>query len=503
MYKNYENRVKNFIIDMTNPCSKIEHKDVTEKVQNTRMELMNERESKKPFIFKGYITEADRINDTIKRNKYLYFCKDYDQILNKKKKLNSPEKYNPKTSQNIQPKKICAKSQNHNINQTEKKPSVINSIVSPFKKKQKLTFTERQNQSTNLSMNLISQPQMRFKPRTDLERVYDVLNGYFCDENDKNILDRQLRSINLNNVKRIIQKTSNNNSLNNSANKNFNTIKENNNSEIKKGNSLIKDNEKNKNKKQGILYRTNKLYFDRKSEGYKPWVRREDLNNEATGLLKSYYYKTHFKAAEEIAENNNEKKQKNKKSKNKSTNKNSIFLLPNVFPNFFNQKPLKTEGNIDNENNDPFKFGQDDEESEEISEDYDDYENNCNPLTQNKKTQIDPKSMKILTDIAFHSKNYGDHFNYNVDDNDDKKSLKKKDDNKNFGEENSVTIGNHTYFKNSQFDQISSKVLGMCNIYSTKSKFNNTSLKAREGKTMITNGMTVKDFEKKYGLEEI
>ena len=84
----------------------IEHKDITEKVQNTRMELMNERESKKPFIFKGYITEADRINDTIKRNKYLYFCKDYDQILNKKKKINSPEKYNPKTSQNIQPKKI-------------------------------------------------------------------------------------------------------------------------------------------------------------------------------------------------------------------------------------------------------------------------------------------------------------------------------------------------------------------------------------------------------------
>jgi hypothetical protein len=38
---------------------------------------------------------------------------------------------------------------------------------------------------------------MRYKPRTDLERVYDVINGYNLDEKSKDIIERQLKSINL------------------------------------------------------------------------------------------------------------------------------------------------------------------------------------------------------------------------------------------------------------------------------------------------------------------
>ena len=107
--------------------------------------------------------------------------------------------------------------------------------------------------------------------------------------------------------------------------------------------------------------------------------------------------------------------------------------------------------------------------------------------------------MKLLTEIAFHSK-LNDHFNYVKDDHDDKN--KKKDEIKNFTEDNSISIGKKVYLKNTQFNEISSKVLGLCNIYSTKSKFNNTSLKARTGKTMITKGMSVQEFEKKYNLQE-
>ena len=66
MYRNYETRVKDFVLDMTNPHSMIEHKDVTEKVLNTRAELMSELfakypEKRKPLVFRGYISEADRI----------------------------------------------------------------------------------------------------------------------------------------------------------------------------------------------------------------------------------------------------------------------------------------------------------------------------------------------------------------------------------------------------------------------------------------------------------
>ena len=84
MYQNYENRVKDFIIDMTNPHSIIEKKDITQKITNTRLETMNELfkknpEKKKPLVFRGYLSEADRIKDTIKNQKYL-FCLFYHQI---------------------------------------------------------------------------------------------------------------------------------------------------------------------------------------------------------------------------------------------------------------------------------------------------------------------------------------------------------------------------------------------------------------------------------------
>ena len=46
------------------------------------------------------------------------------------------------------------------------------------------------------------------------------------------------------------------------------------------------------------------------------------------------------------------------------------------------------------------------------------------------------------------------------------------------------------------------KILDECNIYSTKSKFNNAFHKSRAGKTMITKGLSVKEFLKKHCLSE-
>ena len=77
MYKNYEKRVKEFITEMTNPSSQIVITDITEKVNNCRQELMNESKMQKPFIFKGYTNEQDRINDTIKNHKLLFNLPDY------------------------------------------------------------------------------------------------------------------------------------------------------------------------------------------------------------------------------------------------------------------------------------------------------------------------------------------------------------------------------------------------------------------------------------------
>ncbi len=45
--------------------------------------------------------------------------------------------------------------------------------------------------------DIIIQPQMRFKARTDLERVYEALTGNYYRENEREILNRQLKNIDL------------------------------------------------------------------------------------------------------------------------------------------------------------------------------------------------------------------------------------------------------------------------------------------------------------------
>ena len=317
MYRNYENRVKDFILDMTNPHSKIQHKDITEKITNTRLETMNELfkknpEKKKPLVFRGYISEADRIKDTIKNNKYLYYLPDYEKIKKDKKKLklsSSPNKKNLTKLKSFYIEK----------NKINNKNKILNKNYSLS------TTNDNKNKQKDLLNNLdtgIFQPTMRYTARTDLERVYDVLNGYHYDEKSKDIIERQLKSINLYDFKK-------QNGILEKDDANINTKKKN----ISK--SLISKTINNHKRKKKLfdLYKKNDIYYNPKNDIYKPWHRREDLNNEAYGLLSSYHYKTHFKAAEEIAESNY------KYDKNNNNN-NSVFLLPNLLPNFYKPKKI-------------------------------------------------------------------------------------------------------------------------------------------------------------------
>ena len=52
-------------------------------------------------------------------------------------------------------------------------------------------------------------------------------------------------------------------------------------------------------------------------------------------------------------------------------------------------------------------------------------------------------------------------------------------------------------------NQIAKKILNECNVYTQKSKFNNSSHKTKGGKTMITKGMTIEEFENKFNLKEL
>ena len=472
MYRNYEKRVKDFVIDMTNPESIIEHKDITEKVINTRAELINERfadnpEKNRPLVFRGYISEADRIKDVIKQNKYLYYLPDYEKIKQEKKRLKALSQDN-NASKTID---------QNNINRVLNSKYTINNDTDRFS----INNPENINASKSSKKNTIFQPTMRYKPRTDLERVYDILNGYNYNQASRDIIERQLKSINLYDYKK--------NSINEGGKEESRILK--------RPRFLSKSLQRKTKKRKNVnsLYKMNHVYYNPDKSSYKPWQRREDLNTEAYGFLSSYHYKTHFKAAEEIAESDY-------KTNNKGNNNlNSVFLLPNLLPKYYKPRSIKTENNME-EREDPFKFGEDNSSSEN-SEEYEDFDKNYNPIISKPKTVGDPKTMEILTKIAFRQKKGTGQMDFKNEQEEQKIVRKiKKTGNKNYTEDNNVIINNKLYYKNTQFDQISHKILEMCNIYSPKSKFNNTVHKSKGGKTMITKGMTVGEFEKKYNIQE-
>jgi hypothetical protein len=203
MYRNYENRVREFIIDMTHPHSIIEQKDITQKITNTRLETMNELfkknpKKKKPLVFRGYLSEADRIKDTIRNQKYLFYNPDYETIKNDRKKLKNSISMNVKNSNNLQNLQNIS---TEKINNNDKILNINYKITSPNNNTINTANTIDLSKKPNLE---IYQPTMRYKARTDLERVYDVINGYNFDEKSKDIIERQLKSINLYDFKRKI-----------------------------------------------------------------------------------------------------------------------------------------------------------------------------------------------------------------------------------------------------------------------------------------------------------
>ena len=461
MYKNYEKRVKNFIIEMNDPETKIEIKEYKERINNPKTDMSKEREIQKPFIFKGYTTEEDRIKDSIKRNRYLFNLPDYEDEVNKSNKKE-------KTEENEKPQiNFFNKDGKSNYKKVNKKVNV--------NRKNLISKAEQNKYKYILKNDLIIQPEMRFKPRTDLERVYDMINGYKYGLAKRDILDKQLKNVGLykyqnsNELKRRIQKKLNiDNNSHDSENENE--------SENAHTNSEIHKINENKN---------GRLYYNPKSVDYKdkPWMKRTDLNADAYKILDSYHYKTHFKAAEEIAENKMKIVNKNKKNK-------YCLLLPNLFQN----KSTTNLGDLNstynnNSNNDLFlKLNDEIESISKIK-----YEKNKNPFK--KKEIFEENKIKLLGDIAFNKGNQG---NSKDDDNflDENRLLFDKN-----VDEDNIMVDNHVYNKKNQFELITNKILDKCNIYNHKSKFNNTILKKRNGKLMFTRGLSVNQFEEKYGFK--
>lgn len=128
---------------------------------------------------------------------------------------------------------------------------------------------------------------MRFKPRTDLERVYDsIIKQDFTRENDKNIIEKQLKDLELNFTKNPVLPQE-------SDVEEFDYNKTNTRKELtlrKFSEEFTMDKNKEKKRESNIPKPIKKTV-----------KRKENLNNQAKNLMKDLHNKTHFKGASVIA----------------------------------------------------------------------------------------------------------------------------------------------------------------------------------------------------------
>jgi hypothetical protein len=429
---------------MTLPEHKVIIKDFSEKKYPFRNLEVN---VKKPFTFKGYKTEDERINENIKLNQFLYSM----------------------TEPNI------PKNNSLNNNKKEKEDEYNFDIPNPNQIQKLSVIKETEKIRDILKNNIVIQPEMRFKARTDLERIYDALKNKYYRENERQIIERQLKNLNLNSF----QTTE-------SIKKRMSVI------------SPIKDDKENEEEDEqkykikpnplyeearkkeleinstDVIYGDGNLYYIPKKQYLKPWQRNLDLNSEAEGILSEYHIKTHFKACAEVAEKKIDYKKLNKHKRSQT--------IDSTPKNLFE---IKTKDFKDKDN--------------QIK--YDNYDKNENPYSHKfNDNNIDPESLKALSVLAFEKDSIirGDEpvvGQYIPMGKKNKYYHKRK-----LVDENSVLIDGKILFKDSQFDIIANKVLNICNVNKKKSKFNNTSLKKKDGKLMITRGLSVGEFEKKYKI---
>ena len=173
---------------------------------------------------------------------------------------------------------------------------------------------------------------MRFKPRTDLERIVDSLNSYNYMKEYSELVRKQLKNLELNSLKKKLLKEENFESSTSELSSSFDEIRVK--SDISIDSNSISNSKKQKKK-------------NKKTKG-----RIFVYPNMAKQLLGKYHIKTHFKGATALAENfiNPELKEKedflykkikgfkNEKKKNKNLSKYKYFSKSALN---FNQNKIK------------------------------------------------------------------------------------------------------------------------------------------------------------------
>ena len=362
------------------------------------------------------------------------------------------------------------------------------------------------------------QPTMRFKHRTQLERIVDQLNHYNYNEQHNFILKKQIKRLRKSTVK-IPKKHKH------KINYSYHTLSSDNEDlSFETVNCLKLGQLQNKNIKQKEL-----LNFH--------YLKRKEANISMRELMKDYNFHTYFKTAKQIVDlnqmnqsidNKNQKRQsiafsqrsesaktvkfqipfyftKNQKSDTphynkqretneiipiKSTDKElakQLFTNKKLISNFTSKYPTSNVTNLDFIKNNPllYKLSKENE-------------------SPNSSVISTPKSQEYLYSIMQNPSLFPLQRNkkrlISVSEYYDEADNQKKGANDMKGDDYEKIMIDNEVISINQIDTITKKMLTKCGFLRKKSASNNTSLKKGNGKLMVTAGLTVEEFTKKYNV---
>lgn len=371
--------------------------------------------------------------------------------------------------------------------------------------------------------NKLVQPSMRFTARCDLERVYDVLKQREMLFAEQKLVNDQMTKMGFasQNIEDYEDESDNSEMNNNTSRENINKINE---------SKFLTEEEKMRKMRHNKIIQDRKMMLARRNlylglnHDKKNKNKNDQKGNLAKHLREELYRRTHFKAMENLTmfktstmnhnlfkiwskedkiHQKNLKKDKKlfyyglskrfknllKESKNKNMKKYSLSLNSKTIKNCLNESENKIDevGFGWGDNNKIFKDTEINKElmtSNPLL-----YNLNFNSLKSEEKIyddKISKEKINTLKKLAFEDGNSNDnsYADYEGLDGDD---LKKQ--------ENILIDGK--YYKKSDTDLIADKLLTKCNWNEKKNKYYN---KFGNGKLMFTCGLTLKEFETKYGI---
>jgi hypothetical protein len=441
----YESRLKNFIYNMVSDPICV--KDSLVNFETSRKQLYDEElhkiKGRHGIILKGFKTEKQRIEDYLNERKYGY-------ISNKKKKEFVKILTSTKTDR---------------------------SVISPKEKS-----------------NILIQPSMRFKPRSDLERIYDTNNDYYNGRVDRKMIEKHLDAMGLYTSRRIkknVDLTNEDNSLH-SPNEDYSF-------QIKKDKQMEMD--KIKKRREVIIKERNETKQLRENRYRLDQINLKHLMIDSKNIMGDLHHKTFFKGAA-----------------NYSVSPKAYKLSRNI-----KVKPIDNiQDYIDYEDTNKKSFCWEDNSKYRLSK------LNVNPLKHKTIEEVDPEKFAKLKELAFSKDEFtimttlknnrfpfidkikesnmaikslflgeaslqSDRISYlnKYADNPELVSRKPDDDR--------IIVGDVELNRN-DIGGISKLVLANCNYFHKKNKNNNSTLKSRNGKLMHTNGLSVYEFINKYNL---